>query len=431
MNSISAIIILVALIAIIFLCLTINSLRKKLAEIPENNSIAEKEAELRVRAYEESTERLLDNTRRQYERQIELLQERLEHQGEELKKMSALEFSQLAEKILDDKTKNLTEKNKNELDHIINPLKENIEEFKKAVRDSYMKENSSREALSAQINTLAKANNEVSRETRKLSDALKGNIAIQGKWGEMVLEKILESAGLIRNIHFISQSSSIEGSAIKDEDNRLQRPDVILLLPGDHKIVVDSKTSLSSYLRALEASDTGIEEKELKQHSLSTRLHIDELARKQYHKNIQGAVEHTLMFIPNDAAYIAALKSEPELGDYALKKNVVIVSPAHILSVVQMISQMWRIENQNKNAEAIAKLGGNLYDKIVAFMSEFENIDKYLKASSKAYDKCLNHLSAGSTSILNRSERLRKMGAKTTKRLPDHLLPLEEYPNEE
>lgn len=427
MEYILAAIIIIALGIIVGQTFAIHSLRGKLSSIPDNEAAA-KENERRIKAYEESADRLLEHTRRQYERQIELLEQRLERQGEELRQKSAMEFSHLADRILEERSKNLNEHNRNDINSILSPLKDNIEEFKKAVRESYMKENSTREALSLQIDNLVRANGEISLETRRLSDALKGNAAVQGRWGEIVLETILEKAGMLKDVHFLTQTAKLDGCTLKDDDGRGQRPDVILLLPGEHKMVIDSKTSLSAYLRAMEASEPATVEKEMKQHLAATKLHVEELASKQYHKYIGGALEHTIMFIPNDAAYIAAMHADAGLGEYALKKNIVIVSPAHVLSVVQLVNQIWRIENQNKNAENIAKLGGLLYDKIVAFISDFESIDRNLKASAKAYDKCLAHLSSGGSSLLRRSERLREMGAKTTKRIPDHLLPPDDIP---
>ena len=412
-----------SIITIISLALTISSLRKRLERnASDSTDLLHSEMERYRKEYESSTERLLETSRRHYERQIELLQDRLERQGEELRKRSALEFTSLADSILRREKNSLNEANLSEINSILTPLRENIDDFRKAVNDSYMKENSSREALSMKIESLTRANSEVSREARKLSDALRGNSAVQGKWGEIVLEQLLENAGLLRDIHFSTQVTEIAGTGIKDEDGKRQRPDVILFLPDNHKIVIDSKTSLSSYLRAMEAEDYSEKERHLKLHIQSLKAHVDELASKQYHKNIKGALEHTLMFIPNDGAYIAAIHSDSAISDYALKRNVAIVSPAHLLSVVQLMMQVWRVENQNQNAESIARLGGQLYDKIAAFVNDFEAIERGLQSSSKAYDRCLRHLSSGNASILRRSEKLREMGAKTTRHLPENLL---------
>lgn len=391
----------------------------KATEIMEN---AKDKIESQMRTYEDSTARLLETTRMQYERQIELLQQRLERQGEDLKQRSTLEFSNLAEQFLSLQAERLNAGNREELGSILNPLKENIEDFRKAVNDYYLKENLSREALSGKIDILAKTNSEMSIETRRLSASLRGNASLQGKWGETVLEQLLQKTGLIKDIHFLTQTSRLNGTGIKNEEGKTLRPDIIILLPGNHRIVVDAKTSMTSYFRASELEDAEETEKELKRHALSVKNHIDELSSRQYHKNIEGALEHTLMFIPNDAAYLAALRGDMSLPDYALQRNVVIVAPAHLLSVVQLVSQIWRIENQNRNADNIARLGGLLYDKIASFVADFENIDKNIQASARAYEKCLHHLSSGNTSILRRSEKLRTLGAKTSRKIPDSLL---------
>ena len=391
-------------------------------------ALAEKHLNLRMQAYESSTAQLLEETRRQYERQIDILRQRLDRQAEELQQRSAMQFSNLANEVLDRQTDKLSRINRHDIDNILSPLRENISDFRKAVMDSYVNENAAREALSAKIESLSKANVEVSRETRRLTNALRGNNAAQGKWGEIVLEQILENGGLIKGTHYSTQTSVINGVALRDEDGKSQRPDVILYLPGNHLVVIDSKTSLTSYLKAVEAENNDVYEAEMKNHALSARKHVDELATKQYHKNIPGALEHTIMFMPNDAAYLAALRADASLSDYAAKRNIVIVSPTHLLSVIQIITQIWRVENQNQNAEKIAEQGGKLYDKIAAFMTDFMLIDKSIQNSAKAYDKCYRHLTGGYNSILTRTEKLKNMGAKTTRQLPPDLISPDEDP---
>ncbi len=379
-------------------------------------------AAAQAKHYEEATSRLIEETRRQYERQIAILEQRLERQAEEVRQRSATEFSDLAAKALDAQSATLRRTNRNEIDAVLAPLRDRLADFQKAVRESYVDENARREALSEKIEYLTKMSSEVGEEARRLSNALRGNAALQGKWGETVLEQLLEKAGLQPGVHFSLQQAKEDGKGYTTEEGTGLRPDVVLLLPGKHKVIIDSKASVSAYLSYSEA-ETEMEAKiHLKRHALSVRKHIDELAAKQYHKNVPGALEQTLMFMPNDAAYLAALRADSALPDYAMSKNVAIVSPAHLMSVVQLVMQLWRVENQNRNAENIAKSAGQLYDKIVTFISDFESIEAHVVKAHEAYEKCLGQLAGGRGNVLGRVEKLREMGAKTSKRIPERLL---------
>lgn len=394
----------------------------------------------RIVRYEESTRLLLEETRRQYERQISMLEQRLasreaeieqrlERRSADLRRQSALEFSDLADEALRRESENLQNANRNDIDEILSPLRERIEEFRRAVSDSYIKENAQRTALSRQIETLVRANTEIGNEARRLSNALRGDTRLQGRWGETVLQRLLEQGGMIAGVHFSTQTASLDGKDLKsDDDGRGFRPDTIILLPGGHKIVVDAKTSMTDYLEYCDTTDPKEADACLRRHAASVRKHIKELADKQYHKLIDGALEHSLMFMPNDASYLAAIRADSALCEYALRNNVAIVAPAHMLSVVQLIAQLWRVENQNRNAEAIAEAGGKLYDKVASFLDEFGKIQKNIQLAQRAYDSSLRQLTSGSASITARAERLRSMGAKVSRRIPQHLVdsPVEE-----
>lgn len=383
---------------------------KRMSNMPDSSSF-----DKQIRQYEESTARLLDETRKQYDAQIAKLESRLESQRQELQRTSAIEFENLANSALERQSQRLSSSNNSQLSAILEPLKQNIGDFRKAVDDSYLKESSSREALKKQIDLLARSNAEIGNETRRLSDALRGDTRLQGKIGEIVLERMLDNIGFIKDVHYAVQASVSDGKRIVDDDGKLQRPDLIFFLPDDTKIVIDSKTSLTAYLSYCEAATEEEERIHLKAHAASVKRHIDELSRAQYHKSVPGAIEHTLMFMPNDGAFIAALRAEPTLSEYASARNVVMVSPAHLLSVLQLINQLWRIDKQNRNAEEIAEAGGKLYDKFATFVSEFESIQRNLELTQKSYDKCVRHLSEGNVSIMARAEKLRQLGAKTTK----------------
>lgn len=371
-----------------------------------------------LKSYEESSARILAETRRQYEHQISILEQRLERQAAELKRTSAIEFENLANEVLERQTSRLSVGNRRELSAILDPLKENIGDFRRAVDDSYLKENSSREALRRQVEQLVRANSEIGEETRRLSDALRGNTRLQGRWGEQILERLLDSAGFIRDVHYSTQVTKSDGRRLVDDDGKAQRPDLLFILPGDSRVVIDAKTSMTAYLSYCEAASEAEEQSSLKAHVDSVRRHVDELSRAQYHKYISGALEHTLMFMPNDGAFLAALRGDPSLPEYALKRNVVIVSPTHLLSILQLINQLWRVDKQNRNAEEIAALGGKLYDKFASFVADFEAIRRNLDSTANAYERCRRHIAEGNTSLAARAEKLRAMGARTTKTIP-------------
>lgn len=427
-------------ILLIILILGIASVAVLVIRRTSSSSSALLEAEQTRRQYEASTRTLLEETRRQYEAQISRLEqrleaqrieseERLERRSAEMRRQAALEFEALARETLQREAANLQRGNKSDIDAILTPLRQRISDFQQTVSDTYVKENASREALSRQIETLARANSEIGNEARRLSNALRGDTRYQGRWGETVLQQLLERAGLMKGVHFEAQVSSVGGSEMRSDEGRDLRPDMVLLLPGGHRIVVDAKTSLSDFLAYAEASTEEQAAECLKRHVASVKKHVKELADKQYHRLIPGALEHSLMFMPNDASYLAALRGDASLGEAALRQNVVIVSPAHLLSVVQLVSQIWRVENQNRNAEAIAEAGGKLYDKVAAFLEDFSKINRNIQAAGRAYESSLKQLTGGSQSIAARAERLRGMGAKVTRRIPESMMAVDETPS--
>ena len=357
-------------------------------------------------------------------RRMEELERRLTEEVRDLRRQTAGEFRDIASAQLDAASRRLRADSSRELDSILAPLKQQIAEFRKAVSDSYVADNATRKSLSDQIERLVKLNMTIGDEARNLATALKGNSKVQGDWGEMVLETLLENAGLQRGVNFHTQvGSDASGMPLVDsETGRRQRPDVVITLPDRHCMVVDSKVSLTAWLDLMKAEETGDSQGRgaaLKRHLDSVRRHIDELAAKNYQNTVRDAAEHVLMFIPNEGAYLAAVQGDGTLWKYAYDRKVVIVSPTHIFSVMQIVSQLWRQENQNRNAERIADLGGLLHDKFVAFIADFEKIDRQLQAVHATYDKCHRSLTSGGTSLVSRARRLRDLGARTSRQLPD------------
>lgn len=232
-----------------------------------------------------------------------------------------------------------------------------------------------------------------------------------------MLESLLERAGLKKGINFDTQvTRDSEGNSLRDDDGRFLRPDMVIFLPDNRNIIVDSKTSLSGYLDFCEAV-SDIEAKDaMKRHLLSIRRHIDELAAKKYHKTIENSAELVLMFIPNDGAMISAIDNDDAIVSYALDRKIALVSPSQIMSVIMLVAQIWRKEAQDRNATEIARLGGLLYDSAKDFLSDLQSIEKNLAAAHRSYESALSRLTSGSRSFLARAERLRDLGAKTSRR---------------
>lgn len=363
----------------------------------------------------------IDNARRQYQDELEILERRINEQAQEMARelvgQSRLEFQALADEILTAREERLNQENTKQINTLLSPLHANIENFRKAVDNYYIAENRDKGIISTQLQDLIHSNHEIADEARRLSSALSGNTRVQGKWGETILENMLVKAGMIKGINYLTQVNKDANGVIRDDDDRSQKPDMIILLPESKKIIIDAKVSLTYYLQYVDADNKESEEVFLKRHIDSVRKHVDELARKQYHRNIEGAVEHTLMFIPNDMAYISAVNHAPDLWDYAYNRNIVIVSGTHLLSVLQVIKQLCRIENQNRNAEEIARLGGLIFDKLITFMNDFTDIRRHIEATSKAYERCVSHIEHGSVGLKARASRLRDLGSKTTKNI--------------
>lgn len=338
---------------------------------------------------------------------------------ETLQQKQALEFRAIVDELVSMRKDALRDENRRQITEILSPLQSDIEEFRKSVTRYYENEARDKTALIREVELLSKAGKEVGEEARRLTHALTGSTSAQGKWGEILLETILTKAGLVKGRDFHTQFGSDENGALKDDNNRGQRPDVVIDLPDDHKVVVDSKVSLTSFATLEESDSTIARDEALKKHLASVKKHVDELSKKQYHKNIAGAMEHTLMFIPNDAAYIAAITADSTLWEYAYARHVVIVSSTHILSVLQMTRQLWRVENQNRNAEQIARLGGLIYDKMAAFLADFESVRTSAQKTLEAWSKCEAHINNERTGIRARALRLQELGSKTTRRIPD------------
>ncbi len=329
---------------------------------------------------------------------------------DETRKTFETEFKNMAQTILEEKTQKFTELNKTNLDSILKPLSENIENFKKKVEETYDKESKERFSLGDRVKELLELNQKISKEATDLTRALKGDAKKQGNWGEIILERILEKSGLEKGREYFTQES------YKDGAGNLLRPDVVLIYPDDRKVVIDSKVSLVAYERYASADDADEQKSFLKEHIRSLRTHIDGLSLKKYDEVVKS-LDFTMMFIPIEPAYLEAVRDDEELWHYAYNKRILLISPTHLVSAIKMIADLWKREFQNRNAEEIAKRGGLLYDKFVGFVENLEKLGRNLEAADKAYNDAFNQLSSGRGNLIGQAENLRKLGVKSTKEL--------------
>lgn len=408
-------VIIVLLIAVlIFLCVVAVKMKKE-----QSDDVL---IESQRKQMTESVNRQIDLLTRQHARQIEMLTAKYEQQNEALRQEMMLQFNVLASDVLKRNSESLKEANSEQIDALLRPLKENIESFKKTISEGYVKESSSRKLLEVQIERLVKLNETIGEEARNLTSALKGNSKVQGDWGEMILETLLENAGLERGINFETQlTRDSGGNVLKNDEGKLLRPDVLIKLPDNHSIIVDSKVSLTAFVDYCNAEDENVRIVAGKKHLQSVYAHIDELYAKMYQNNLKGAADYVMMFIPNESAYIAAVQLDINLWKYAYERGVIIVSPTHLFSVMSIVSQLWRQDKQNRNAMLIAERGGKLYDKLVLFMDSFEKVGKSIDDAMTSYNKSFNQLRTGKGNVLRQAEDMKALGAKASKSLPERL----------
>ena len=408
-------VIIVLLIAVlIFLCVVAVKMKKEQSD----DALIESQRKQMT----ESVNRQIDLLTRQHACQMEMLTAKYEQQNEALRQEMMLQFNVLASDVLKRNSESLKEANSEQIDALLRPLKENIESFKKTISEGYVKESSSRKLLEVQIERLVKLNETIGEEARNLTSALKGNSKVQGDWGEMILETLLENAGLERGINFETQlTRDSGGNVLKNDEGKLLRPDVLIKLPDNHSIIVDSKVSLTAFVDYCNAEDENVRIVAGKKHLQSVYAHIDELYAKMYQNNLKGAADYVMMFIPNESAYIAAVQLDINLWKYAYERGVIIVSPTHLFSVMSIVSQLWRQDKQNRNAMLIAERGGKLYDKLVLFMDSFEKVGKSIDDAMTSYNKSFNQLRTGKGNVLRQAEDMKALGAKASKSLPERL----------
>lgn len=338
------------------------------------------------------------------------------------------QFKSLAADIFSSQSEKFKEANETRLSEILNPLKEDIKDFKRRVDDTYMNSSKERTLLGEQMKRLMELNMSIGKEARDLTEALSGNTKVQGDWGEMVLETILVKSGLVEGEnYFVQRTKNDDGTQIKNDDNGRLRPDVVVALPDKKCIVIDSKVSLTAYVNYINADNDDDRQRFGKAHLLSVRSHLKELETKRYQDFVgvgnDDRIDYVLMFIPNEHAYMAAMTLDNNLWMEAYEKRVVIISPAHVISTLRLIAQLWTRDKQTKNALKIAEEGGKLYDKFVGFVNDMQTVEQSLGKASEAYASAMSKLHTGRGCIVSKVENLKKLGAKTSKTLPSEMLP--------
>ncbi len=385
-------------------------------DMVENNYI---ELQKEIKSTQQEKEDLLRlNTRQDSE--IKNLQQKLEehkNEVENLQKKFTNDFEVLANKILEEKSNKFTLQNKENLKIILNPLQEKIKVFEDKVDQTHKESIDYHAALRQQILGLKELNQQMSKDTLNLTKALKGDSKMQGNWGELVLERVLEKSGLEKDREYFVQQS------FTTEEGKRVLPDVVIHLPDNKKMIVDSKVSLVAYERFINEDDEKTKESYLKEHLISLKKHIEQLSEKKYEDLYQiESPDFVLLFIPIEPAFAVALNADNHLYNKAFEKNIVIVTPSTLLATLRTIDSMWNNEKQQRNALEIARQAGALYDKFQGFLTDLINIGKRIDDSKKEYSNAMNKLFDGRGNLIKSVEKLKKMGAKAKKSLPENII---------
>ena len=359
----------------------------------------------------------LENERSSHSEKLQLL----ESAREELR----LQFAELAAEIFDEKGSRLTEMNRNQLSGILQPFGERLTSLKSEINDIYRQESRERISLQQQIAQLRDTNLQMNREAANLTRALKGDSKLQGDWGEVVLERILERSGLRPGVEYDTQSSFRDGS------NSLKRPDVIVHLPQERDIIIDSKVSLVNWEKSLNSDDPEQQKQFIRQLIDDVRRHIQGLADKQY-SELPGlrSLDFVLLFIPIEPVFHTVFSSTPQLADHAAERNIVVVSPTTLTATLKTVSHIWRAEQQNQNVLEIARRAGIMHDKFLSFAEEMEKVGRQLETCKSTYDVALKRLATGRNNLVSQSKRIRELGVRASRELPDTIRRLAETEDE-
>ena len=358
---------------------------------------------------------------------LEYLQQKLEQQMreiEELQQSNRIAFENMANRLLEEKSQKFTQQNQTQLSELLQPLKEKIKHFEDNIERRYLEETRDRVSLKKEIEQLRELNQQLSQDAGNLTAALKGDSKVQGDWGEVQLQLLLEKAGLQKDVHFRTQSS------FRDSEGKTKRPDFIINLPDKKHLVIDCKVSLTAYERYCSAEDEKQQAKALKAHLESVRNHIKGLSKKKYQELYQiNSPDYLLLFIPVEPAFSLAVQQDQRLFVDALEDNIVLVTNSTLLATMRTVSFIWKQEKQQRSVQEIARQSGQLYDKFVNFVEDLQLVGQRLDSVHNAYEAAMYKLADGkrySQTLIGRAEKLRKLGARTSKQLPAELRQEEE-----
>lgn len=389
----------------------IAELKSEIGQLKSENDGLE---DIRLQSVRETAE--LKATLQSKEEQLKIQQTELLNTREQLNK----DFQVLANQILEEKTARFTDSNRLNMEMILKPLGEKLAEFKTKVEETYDKESKQRFSLEERIRELVTLNQQISEDANNLTKALKGNSKIQGNWGEMILESILEKSGLKKGEAYFSQDilTNEDGRRIFNEQNKSLQPDIVVVYPGDRKIVIDSKVSLTGYVKYVEAQTDEARIAAEKEHIMSVRKHIDELSSKAYQDYIES-LDFVMMFVPNEPAYILAMQLDSTIWDYAYRKRILLISPTNLIASLKVVADLWKREYQSRNAIEIAKRGSILYDKFAGFVDTLQDVGKNIDRTQKSYEKAFSQLKDGNGNLIRQAEMLKDLGIKAQKELPN------------
>ena len=413
----------------------LNQLQNELAKISaenkaQNQKIAE-QAELNQKQNAEIKDLQLEKNnliaiKSELSAQNENLQKLLDTQKEEIVKIqeeAKLQFENLANKILEEKTTKFTEQNQKNLKTILEPFQEKISELKNRVNEAYEKENKERFSLAEKVKELAELNQQISEDAKKLTRALKGEAKTQGNWGEMILESILEKSGLVKGREYFleHQLTDENNKALYSEfSGKKMRPDAVVKYPDERNVIIDSKVSLTAFTELVDETDAEVYAIKLNQHLSSIKNHINQLSQKAY-DDYGKSLDFVMMFIPSEPAYIAAMQADQNLWNFAYERRILLLNPSNLITSLKLIADLWKREYQSRNAMEIAERGAKLYDKFVGFVENLEKIGKNIDNAKNSYTEAYKQLSTGNDNLIIQTQKLRTLGIKNKKHLPNSL----------
>lgn len=351
----------------------------------------------------------------------------LENQKKEIQKIQEegkLQFENLANKILEEKSEKFIALNQTNLKTLLEPFQEKMNELKNRVNEAYEKENKERFSLAEKVKELAELNQQISEDAKKLTRALKGESKTQGNWGEMILESILEKSGLVKGREYFMeyQLTDENNQALFSEfSGKKMRPDAVVKYPDERNVIIDSKVSLTAFTDLVDENDADIIQLKMNQHLASVKNHIVELSNKAY-DDYGKSLDFVMMFIPSEPAYIAAMQADPNLWNFAYDKRILLLNPSNLITSLKLIADLWKREYQNRNSIEIANRGAKLYDKFVSFVENLERIGKNIDQAKSSYNDALKQLSEGRGNLMNQSLEMKKLGIKNKKEISQSLM---------